>query len=1355
MTPTDPVRFRLHRAGILNVWQYDDQEFELGDGRMLLRGANGAGKSKTLEMLLPFAIDGDKARITASARHHTSLLWLMTDGYDGQARTGYVWVEFARPLSGGDEEVFTCGVGIRSSASAKTARAWYFVTSQRIGRDLFLEDDGGPLSQPRLTEAIGAAGQVFDRPAAYKEHVGRHLFGLAPAQYDEVLRLLYWLRQPQIGEDIEPARLAGQLAQALPQLDEKAVRSAGDTFDELVAYAEQIERRTAASEALGSLAAAYAAYARGAVAARGRAVLDAVREERRQRSALGRRSAEHAELVQRRDAAQASTREAETSIERSRARINELESSPEARDQRRLGELASLAAEKARLAGEAEARAEVAAAAERQLRERHRSATASVVKAISTHADTLRLLDGRQRDHGVDAALPVPPALEQRRLDEATDAELLERALDESDHRSQGVADAIVRRQAAALVLREALGRLELAGRRAETAEREAARSEDEWEGARGRRAETEREVDERAADLSQRLAGWAAEPETPPVDLPDVLDPEPVRSLPELARAAADPALVVLRERRQQASTRITNTRERLDTLGRQRAEVAATRDPAPPAPSLSRTPRPDGASLWRLVDFADHLDPAERAGLEAALEASGLLDAWVRPDGRVLDADQRDVLLHVVAPATGATLADWLRPVPDADTGVAPETVALVLAGIAIADVDVDASAAVDVVAVGVDGSWSLPPLRGRAEKPAAQYIGATARAQERRRRLAELDRLLTEQQAALADAETELADLDARIDRLVDWLRRLPSAADLMAAWTRLDERREAESRAEADNATAQRSAHEARDRAAQARAEVRTLAVTHDLPDEPAALDALDQRLRDLAADLRDSVGSIRSLRRDLERWRADLAEVLTATERSAQAATEAAGLRRDSDVEQARLAELREAVGATVGELETRLRELRDALRAAQQEQSSRSDEWRETEREVAVAERDLAQAHEELTALLDRRRDVLAGLATLGDVPGLVAAAFDESGVASPEPGVLLTAGGLDPAATLPAPLLAAARAFAERAPADEVVDANVVWRAYTEAVSGPAFDHDPTVHPYDELLAVTGRDEAGELPVTALAARVAAAVAADRELLTQRERDQFEQHVLGELGDAIRRSRTEADELVDAMNRLLAGVTTSQGIRVKLDWRLRDDVPDEARQAVDLLVQPVGALLPHERSALRDALHRLIEFSRVEHPELGYADHLANALDYRTWFAFRIRYTRPEAGGSWHDLHRRSPLSQGEQKVLCYLPLFAAAAAHFSSLAGAAPYAPRLVLLDDAFPKIDVRTHPLLFGLLVDLDLDFVITSERLWGDHDTVPSLAIYEALRDPAQRGIAQFEYRWDGRALRSIG
>jgi uncharacterized protein YPO0396 len=268
------------------------------------------------------------------------------------------------------------------------------------------------------------------------------------------------------------------------------------------------------------------------------------------------------------------------------------------------------------------------------------------------------------------------------------------------------------------------------------------------------------------------------------------------------------------------------------------------------------------------------------------------------------------------------------------------------------------------------------------------------------------------------------------------------------------------------------------------------------------------------------------------------------------------------------------------------------------------------------------------------------------------------------------------------------------------------------------------------------------------------LAGRLAARVAADRELLSNRERDLFEEHLLGELGEALRSRRHEATELVAAMNRLLVGVRTSQGIGVRLDWELRDDVSVEVRDSVALLGRPLGALLPDERTKLRDALHKMIESSRADNPELSYAEHLGRALDYRRWSAFKVRLSRPETPG-WTTLTRRTPLSQGEQKVVCYLPLFAAAAAHFTSVAGAAPYAPRLVLLDDAFPKIDARTHPLLFGLLVDLDLDFVLTSERLWGDHPTVPSLAIYEALRSPTERGIAQYRHVWDGQRLTAVG
>lgn len=95
-------RFQLNRAGVLNVWQYDEQIFDFQGGRLLLRGTNGAGKSKTLELLLPFCIDGDRQRMNATGRAQTALTWLMLDGVEEKLRTGYVCVEFC--LMSGDWE---------------------------------------------------------------------------------------------------------------------------------------------------------------------------------------------------------------------------------------------------------------------------------------------------------------------------------------------------------------------------------------------------------------------------------------------------------------------------------------------------------------------------------------------------------------------------------------------------------------------------------------------------------------------------------------------------------------------------------------------------------------------------------------------------------------------------------------------------------------------------------------------------------------------------------------------------------------------------------------------------------------------------------------------------------------------------------------------------------------------------------------------------------------------------------------------------------------------------------------------------------------------------------------------------
>lgn len=259
----DPHRYRLARAGVLNVWQYDEQVFVFEDGRLLLRGTNGAGKSKTLEMLLPFVIDADRQRMAATGRQGSQLLWLMSDGATGGGtRTGYLWVELGRVDERGQPATVTCGVGVRSSSSARTATLWAFTVP--AGVPPLCEGDGTPLSQSRCREVVdGLGGHFFESPRAYREHVGRLLFGLQPQAYDDLLRLLYWLRQPQVGEDIDPRRLVDMLDEALPALNEDAVRTVGESFDDLAEFGRRVEALEQSATAVQAAAIVYGHYATG------------------------------------------------------------------------------------------------------------------------------------------------------------------------------------------------------------------------------------------------------------------------------------------------------------------------------------------------------------------------------------------------------------------------------------------------------------------------------------------------------------------------------------------------------------------------------------------------------------------------------------------------------------------------------------------------------------------------------------------------------------------------------------------------------------------------------------------------------------------------------------------------------------------------------------------------------------------------------------------------------------------------------------------------------------------------------------------------------------------------------------
>ena len=155
-----------------------------------------------------------------------------------------------------------------------------------------------------------------------------------------------------------------------------------------------------------------------------------------------------------------------------------------------------------------------------------------------------------------------------------------------------------------------------------------------------------------------------------------------------------------------------------------------------APPWARSSRDGRP-GAPLWQAVDLRPEVGASERASIEAALHAAGLLDAWLTPEGALLDPATLDTLLRPAAPvASGRSLAAVLCADPAAALDAA--LIDRVLATVAYGPTALGTGAQ---AAIGADGSFVLGPLHGRAAKEQAEHLGAAARAARRARRLAEV--------------------------------------------------------------------------------------------------------------------------------------------------------------------------------------------------------------------------------------------------------------------------------------------------------------------------------------------------------------------------------------------------------------------------------------------------------------------------------------------------------------------------------------------------------------------------------------------------------------------------------------
>jgi uncharacterized protein (TIGR02680 family) len=1330
-------RWRPRRAGIINLYEYANQMFDFAGGRLLLRGHNTSGKTKALELLLPFCLDGDvnPKKLDPFGSMHKDMKWNLVGCTGDEKRVGYVWLEFERLDQTAAQQRITAGIGMRAHREVADLPRWYFIARGRtVGGDLELLRGRDPIAKSELAAALGDDGEVFDSQRDYRARLNDLLFGFGgEPQYQTMLRLMRDLRRPHLSKTLDPDRVAEQLTLGLPETDEALMRRLAGGLEQLETLERNLERlRDVRDRVRRFHDRTYIAYARAAVRERAESLRQAQTAVDNAAEILRATRAELAAETERAEQATTRHESAEAEITQLSAEERVLISSDAWSSVAEVETLREHADTQRRAAAAARTHAADAAAAASAL-EAELIAAQAVAHDQRQHADTeleLAVAVAERAGLGKRAAI-LAEQLRDGALGSDTWSSLLrELAEDWRDvlHRHREL-------------LREA---------RRTSARAEQARADERAAAARveqllARSAECERQLDEARSAFSAAFADWrgslaelSISDEVADAAIELALDGRP-------ATAGLGAAVDAVRDSLADERSAVAAAR-RAALQAVQAAEVeierlAAARDEGPAAPGWSRADRTerDGAPLWQLVDFEESVSPERRAGLEAALEASGLLDAWVTPTGRLADPALADVVLTSGSRAAGGSLLDVLSPVPAQP--VAEAVIATLLGSIGLGE---RATAAW----VDLDGRFALGPLAGRGAKPQAEHIGIAARAARRAARIADLRARTESLRAEVAARDAQLAELDARRTTLDGELANIP-AVDAVSSGIdalRIVSALEAEAiRAHQHAAAATREAADVEIAADAAR---REHAASHQLRaplDEPA-LDGLGDATAELVGVAAGVAGAWRLSERE-QQTAVTIGDRLSGASRTAAKLDKRA---RDERAESERLsaehAAREAALGATGEQLRHRYEEVTNEVRVARETWRRAGEELQEARIAAAKLESETVACSGEHDAARGRREQAGRVFRQLAETGVLVLVLGDGMpDDADQAEGWTLTR-TLEVVRALPIDVFSVSRTAGEQG-IEVQRGVQLLDRELAESDMGAY-----VIHGADGLLLVRVTEAGAEQALGQMLDTLSGEIADREQILTQEERRVFSDALVEEIADHLRIRIHEVHGRVARMNTVLERSPTAAGKQVELEWQALDDDQNTQRAALALLRRDVRHLKDEHRDGLVSFFRTKIEAARREHVATGepkpMADTLMEAFDYRRWFAFRL-YERLGSERARLTKQRHAVGSGGEQSVLIHLPLFAAAAA----LYGDTP-APRLVMLDEALSGIDDETRERVLEATVAFDLDIVMTSHELWGTYRSVPQLSIYQLHRENGSFGVHAIPFIWDGEVLREL-
>lgn len=1391
------MRWQLSRAGLFNFWYYDEEEFGFADGKLLLRGSNGSGKSVTMQSLIPVLLDGRKTPdrldpFGSRARRMEDYLLGEKEVSDLDERTGYLYLEYHRP---GTKQYLTTGIGLKAKRHSPLD-FWGFVIldNQRIGEEIKLyklersvegQQEKVPLTRRELTHVLGEGGEVLKTQQEYMERVNRYLFGFKSIEdFNDLIKLLIQLRSPKLSKDFRPTVIYDILNESLPSLADEELRPLSDTIENMDQIKSQLDQLQKEEYSLKRLLRPYEHYNHAVLTEKADSFLQA--HKRLQEILQNYETLSEEKLKASEDMVK--LREQEGALRREQEVLNKEKDALESHDVFKAEkEKNQLSLSKNKVDIELKVKEESLSKKQQQEIKLKKDLTSLETQEGYLVKDLERELEELDLCAEEAAFLNHEVAADEFKRDRQVQFSFTLWQKESQDYYT--LLEKII----------QSLRKEEQAKENYQTAEIELGEAKKDWDDAQFQEKKWGDLLGEEQRLWIGKLYAWHEQNQE--LHLEDIelqtltqrarLYPERVNQ--DELREPLRQGVERTRNERTQAKLQLTHEREqvrqKLQDVENALESWRKMKDPEPSRHPLTTEARRalEAQSIpfvpfYGAVEFKENVSPELRERLENALKDMGILDALIIPEQYLVQLKlHHDRILKPNPQILAHTLADYLDPSLGEKSGVAEVDVDNILRTILVSS-----EVGTEGTTVVTDGSYTLGLLKGHApQEEVAQYIGKEARRQLRLREIAKLETEKEGLTCLYTELKAALELLQKRKDLLEQEFAAFPGDQDMREAYRQLEAARgkakilEQEVQRKDDKF---RKALEAwRSIKTQVKELSKTLSLPLDLRSYEEARQAMDSYRGHLSSLVQLEVKRValktqvevtcsylEATREDVDELKGEInslkGELQTLSQRLELIETRLQELG-VSDIRERvkyvvqRLGKLPEEIEVCVRKItqhEGDLSGLEKRLKTSQQDQDF-ALELRQAWAEVFQAEDQLQTSFKEETEDQSKEKQAEQTRGSEVNLKDLVFRAertlkektLPDSGRSQLDRESLREK--VNDAYTKEMSNLVEYRLTQQTTSFEELgedvsrEDLPELWRKLWEELSQKA-------RRLQLVLEYNGR----KVNPFYLKTQLEQSITLQRQLLNDKDRELYEEIIMNSVGRIIRGRIQRAEHWVETMNKLMDERDTSSGLRFRIRWKpLTAEHEDEmdTQSLVNLLKSDPRLLKESDMSEITHHFRAKIERAKQQLEVKGYGESfhqiIKQMLDYRQWFEFRLLFLKE--GESWKELTDRAfnKFSGGEKAMAMYIPLFSAAYSRYSD---AHPDAPRIITLDEAFAGVDENNIRDMFDLLEKLELNYIMNSQALWGDYDSVSHLAIAELIRPKNAPYVTVIRYTWDGKVRR---